>query len=178
MVEFSDQRLLLKSNHQRAKTPASALEQDEVVTRRGRSAFGAVVLVALWVGCGGGSNGTTAPATKAQWTSRHGAAIAAVDTELDLARTALSAGDRQAILGACTLLSDDVVEARKGLPLPDTKTDSELRHGLDSVAVGAADCVQGARVASVASLNEKAMAELGDARAAMDAAKQALAAWH
>jgi hypothetical protein len=178
LVEFGDHRLASEIKPPTPATPASALEQDEVVKRRGRSAFGAVVLVALWVGCGGGSDGTTGPASKAQWTSRHGAAIAAVDTELDLARTALSAGDRQSILGACTLLSDDVGEARKGLPVPDTRTDSELRHGLDSVGVGAADCVQGARVASVASLNEKAMAELGDARAAMDAAKQALAAWH
>ncbi|MDQ6615244.1 MAG: hypothetical protein M3083_10970 [Actinomycetota bacterium] len=135
-----------------------------------------MVVVAISAGCGGGSSGK--PATKAQWLTQHGTATSAVGTELEQARTALMAGDRQAVLGACSLLGDDVTEARKGLPVPDAATDAALRRGLDAVGVGAADCLQGARVASNASLNEKAMAELTDARARMDAADRALAAWH
>jgi hypothetical protein len=107
----------------------------------------------------------------------HGAAISAVNTELDFARSALDKGERDAILSACTLLNDDLVEARKAVPAPNSSVDAALRKGLDAVTLGASDCLQGARVASVASLNERAMAELTTARADMDAVNQAIANW-
>jgi len=98
-------------------------------------------------------------------------------TELGLARTALAAGERQSILGACSLLEDDVVEARTGLPAPNPGVDSALRRAVSAVQMGASDCFRGAQLASVASLNEKAMAELADAKTKVDAFNQALASW-
>ncbi len=139
--------------------------------------LGAIALVAAAGGCGGGSSGPAAT-TKAAWTSQHGAAVKAVSMELDIAQATLAGGNQQNIIGDCSLLRDDVTEAKKGLPAPVATVDSALRQGLDSVDMGAADCVQGGRVASNATLNEKAMAELKAARAKMDAANAALAAWH
>jgi hypothetical protein len=139
--------------------------------------LGAILLIGAVGGCGGGSSGPAAT-TKAGWSNQHGAAVKAVSTELDLAQATLTAGNQQNIIGDCSLLRDDVTEARKVLPVPDATVDAALRQALDSVDVGAADCVQGGRVASNATLNEKAMAELKTARVKMDAANQALAAWH
>ena len=126
--------------------------------------------------CGGPATSTTASA-KADWTARHGPAIAAVRTQLGFARSALDAGDRQTILAACNLLQDDLNAARNALPVPNPAADSALRKGLSSTSTGDSDCLQGARLASVASIVERAMAELRDASALMDTANQTITDW-
>jgi hypothetical protein len=137
------------------------------------AALAALVAVA---GCGG-SGGSSKPLTKAEWNRQHGAAVTTVSTELDRARASLNAGNQQSIIGDCTLLRDSITDAMKGLPVPDPVSDAALRKALASANTGAADCIQGGRVASNATLNEKAMAELMDAKGQMDLAKVALAAW-
>ena len=139
--------------------------------------LGAFVALVVVGGCGG-SGGSSKTLTKAQWSRQHGAAVTTVSTELDRARATLMSGNQQSIIGDCTVLSDSVTAAKKGLPVPDPTSDAALRKALTSTDMGAADCIQGARAASNATLNEKAMAELTDARGQMDQANQALAAWH
>jgi len=140
----------------------------------GHVAAGAVIVVIA--GCGHGSGGAPA-SSKANWSAKHQAAVTAVRMELDLSLTALDRGDRQAILGSCGLLRDDVAQARTGLPVPDPATDAALRTGLDAVSTGVGDCIRGAQLASVASITEQAMRELATAKAKMDLADQAIAAW-
>jgi hypothetical protein len=145
------------------------------MAKHGRSALTVGVVAVCLAGCSGGVG--TAATGKAGWVRQHGAAVSAVNQELDQSRTALAAGDRQSILGACTLLRDDVDEAKKGLPVPEVNVDAALQRALNATGVAADDCLSGARVASNASLNEKAMRELATARSQMDTADQALAAW-
>lgn len=133
-------------------------------------------IVVTIAACGGGATSTKGSA-KANWTAQHGAAIAAVRTQLGFARTALNAGDRQAILAACNLLQDDLSEGRKALPVPDPTADGALRKAFSTMSSGVSDCLQGARLASVASITERAMAELSDASTLMDMANQAIANW-
>lgn len=142
----------------------------------GRGAAVAIVAFAFAAACGGGGSGGGGT-SKAGWERSHGQAVTAASTELDQSIAALNKGDQQATLGACTLLRDDVAEARKGLPVPDPASDTALRAALDASATAAADCVQGAQVAANASLNEKAMAELAGARTKLNAAQGALTAW-
>ncbi len=144
------------------------------VKRAGRRLAFAVCL-ALLAGCGGSGAGTAT--SKADWVARHGAAITALNTQLDFARAALAKGDRTEILSACNLLHDDLTDARAVLPAPNPAVDAALRQGFDAVTTGAADCLQGARLADVASITERAMAELQDARTRMDSANRAIAAW-
>jgi len=144
-------------------------------SRWGRWRWPALLTGAILAGaCGGGSGGTT---DKAGWTTAHGAAVSAVSTDLDAARQALDTGQRPVILSACNQLQEDLVDARKGLPVPDTTVDRALRPALDAVGAGVPDCLEGARLASQASITEKAIAELRDARPKMDDANKAIAAW-
>jgi hypothetical protein len=133
-------------------------------------------MLILAVSCGG-SGGGGAATTKAQWQSRHGAAIAALSTQLDYARTALDNGQRDVILSACNLLHDDLTQARSAVPVPNSTVNAALQSALDAVSVADNDCIQGARIASSAALNEKAMAELTNARSQMDLANRAIANW-
>lgn len=137
----------------------------------------AVFVTLVFAGSCGGSRGGGAASTKAQWQSRHGAAVAAVSKQLDYARTALNNGQRDVILPACNLLHDDLTQARSAVPVPNPTVNAALQSALDAVSVAAADCIQGARIASSAALNEKAMAELSNARSRMDLANQAIANW-
>jgi hypothetical protein len=134
-------------------------------------------VIALTVIGVAGCGKSTSPTTKAGWTKDHGASVATLSTQLDFARSALDKGDRQAILSACNLLRDDLADTRKALPVPNAGVDTALRQALGSVTTGVADCLQGARVASVASIVERAMAELGDARTRLDGANRAIASW-
>lgn len=134
----------------------------------------AVVAAALLAGCGGGSG--PAESSKAAWMARHGEAMAALDTDLEVARSTLSSLLRPDILGSCNQLRDSLAEARKGLPVPDPTTDVTLRTALDAVAVGAEDCIQGARGPDIPQL-EKSFRELREAHALLDAANRSIEAW-
>lgn len=134
----------------------------------------AVVLVTA--GCGGGSGGSKT-LTKAQWESRYGPAVTTLSTQLDFSRSDLRKGVQQDILSGCSLLRDDVTAAKGALPVPNPASDAALRKALTELTQGAADCIQGARVASDAAITEQAMRELDTSRSYLDSAQQAIAAW-
>jgi len=134
----------------------------------------AVAALAVGVGCGGVSS--PAASGKAAWTARHGAALAALNTDLGTARTTLSSLQRPDILGSCNQLRDSLEEARKGLPVPDPVTDTNLRAALDAVGVGAEDCIKGAQGPNIAQL-EKSFSELREAHTQMDVANRSIDAW-
>jgi hypothetical protein len=69
-----------------------------------------------------------------------------------------------------------VQEAGSALPVPDPASDASLRRALDSTATAVSDCVR-AIAAGDARLLEKSIAELREARAGLDEADRALAAW-
>ncbi len=89
------------------------------------------VALALAVGACGGDSEEGAATNKADWEKRHGPAVAAVSADLDQARQALSGGQRQLIISACTQLQEDLVDARKALPVPNPSVDAALRRALD-----------------------------------------------
>ncbi len=134
----------------------------------------AVVAAALLVGCGGGSE--PAEASKAAWIAGHGQAIAALNTDLEVARSTLSSLQRPDILGSCNQLRDSLGEARKGLPVPDPAADAALRTALEAVAVGTEDCIQGARGPNIPQL-EKSFRELREANTLMEVANRSIEAW-
>ena len=143
-----------------------------------RAGATALVVMALVAGaCRSGSAGTKVAANRSGWVKDHGADVMAVSRDLDAARQAVDKGDRPVILSTCNQLQDDLAAARKGLPAPDPSVDSALRAGLDAVAAGVPDCLQGARLASQASVTEKAQAKFNDARPKMDAVDKAIADW-
>lgn len=133
-----------------------------------------VVAAALALGACGGHD--AAPVTKQAWMARHGAALAALDADLDTARTTLSSLQRPDILGNCNQLRDSLAEARKGLPVPEPTADAALRAGLDAVGVGTDDCIQGARGPNIPQL-EKSFGELREAHTLMDVAHRTLDSW-
>ena len=135
-----------------------------------------VALLLLTTGCGGGSDDGAAT-NKAEWEKKHGAAVAAVSTDLDQARQALSGGQRQVIISACTQLREDLVEARKALPVPNPSVDGLLRTAFDAIEAGVPDCIDGARIANQAHITETAIAEFRDARPKLDEANRAIAEW-
>jgi hypothetical protein len=123
--------------------------------------------------CGGSSGGGS---TKAAWTARHGAAITALNTDLQTARDTLSSLQRTDILSNCNQLRDSLNEARKGLPVPDPTSNTALQTALDAVGVGTEDCVSGARGPDIPQL-EKSFRELREAATLMDVANRTLANW-
>jgi hypothetical protein len=123
-----------------------------------------------------GSDSTEGAISKAAWTAKHGAAITALNTDLEAARMTLSSLQRPDILGNCNQLRDSLIEARKGLPVPDEAVDNALRTGLDAVAVGTEDCIQGARGPNIPQL-EKSFSELREAHTLMDVANRTIEAW-
>jgi hypothetical protein len=132
-------------------------------------------MAAAIVACGGSSRPKVL--TKPEWTARYGAAVSAVGTQLDFARSALDKGQRDAILSACNLLHDDLGPAEQALPVPNLTVDAALRTSLNDLSTGVEDCLQGARVASVASITERAMAELARARTELDTANRDITNW-
>jgi hypothetical protein len=136
-----------------------------------RAAVGAAAAMVL-VACSGGS-GTT---TKASWTARHGPALDALDADLQAARTTLSSLQRPDILGTCGALRDSLAEARKGLPVPDKKSNDALRSALDLIALGTDDCFEGARGPNIPQL-EKSFSELREGATLLDLARRTIDAW-
>lgn len=129
---------------------------------------GLLVLVA----CGGGSD----TPSKASWTADHGPALDALDTDLQAARTTLSSLQRPNILGTCGALRDSLAEARKGLPVPDQKSNAALRSALDLIGLGTDDCFEGARGPNNPQL-EKSFSELREGSTLLDLARRTIEAW-
>jgi hypothetical protein len=136
-----------------------------------RTAVGGAVLVLL-VACGGGSD---AP-SKASWTAEHGPALDALDADLQAARTTLSSLQRPDILGTCGALRDSLAEARKGLPVPDERSNGALRSALDLIALGTDDCFEGARGPNIPQL-EKSFSELREGSTLLDLARRTIDTW-
>ena len=126
------------------------------------------------VTCGDSDTGTAG--TKAAWMEKHEAAVTTLNADLETARKTLSSLQRPDILGNCNQLRDSLIEARKGLPVPEPKADAALRAGLDAVAVGVEDCIQGARGPNIPQL-EKSFGELREANTLMEVANRAIADW-
>ena len=140
--------------------------------RSARLVAGGLALVIL-TACGGGSGRAT---SKAGWTRDHGPALDALETELDAARSTLSSLQRPNILGSCTALRDSLDEARKGLPVPDQKSNTALRNALDLIALGTEDCFEGARGPNIPQL-EKSFSELREGDTLLDLARRTIDAW-
>lgn len=138
----------------------------------------AVVGVALVAGaCGGGDDGGGGAANKAEWEEEHGSAVKVVSDDIDRAVQALNAGQRPVVLSECTQLTEDLADARKSVPAPDPAVDQALRAAFDATGTAAATCVEGGRVASDASIVEKAQREMKTARESYTKAQDAVAAW-
>ena len=135
-------------------------------------AWAGVLVVLLLAACGGDSGATS----KAGWTKEHGPALDALETELDAARATLSSLQRPNILGSCTALRDSLDAARKGLPVPDQKSNTALRNALDLIALGTEDCFEGARGPNIPQL-EKSFSELREGDTLLDLARRTIDAW-
>jgi hypothetical protein len=129
--------------------------------------------VLLLAACGGDSG---SPTSKAGWTNAHGPALDALETELDAARATLSSLQRPNILGSCTALRDSIDEARKGLPVPDQKSNTALRNALDLIGLGTDDCFEGARGPNIPQL-EKSFSELREGDTLLDLARRTIDDW-
>jgi hypothetical protein len=134
-------------------------------------AYGLALL--LLTACGGDSGAAT---SKAGWTKAHGPALDTLETELDAARATQSSLQRPNILGTSTALRDSLEEVRKGLPVPDQKSNTALRNALDLIALGTEDCFEGARGPNIPQL-EKSFSELREGDTLLDLARRTIDAW-
>jgi hypothetical protein len=136
----------------------------------------AVVALALLAGaCGSDSGG--AASNKADWEKKHGKAVSVVSDDVDRSVQALNSGQRPVVLSECTQLQEDLVDAKKAVPAPDPTVDAGLRSALGATDTAVKTCIEGARVASDASIVEKAQREMKTARETLDAAQDAINAW-
>jgi hypothetical protein len=127
----------------------------------------------LLAACGGASG---SPTSKAAWTKAHGPALDSLQTELDATRATLSSLQRPNILGSCTALRDSLGEARKGLPVPDEKSNTALRNAFDLIGMGTDDCFEGARGPNIPQL-EKSFSELREGDTLLDLARRTIDGW-
>lgn len=141
-----------------------------------RWGVGLLTLVLTTSACGGGSDSGGA-ANKADWEKKYGSAVSAVSDDIDRSNQALDAGQRPVVLAECTQLMDDLKAAKKAVPVPDGTSDAGLRAGFDAADTAVGSCLEGARVASDASIVERAQREMKTARNTFSAAQEALAAW-
>jgi hypothetical protein len=81
------------------------------------------------------------------------------------------------LLSECTQLQEDLVEAKKAVPVPDSTVDGALKAAFDATTTAVNTCVEGARIASDADKIEEAQAQMKTAREKYDAAQDAIAAW-
>ncbi len=138
----------------------------------------ALALVAIVGGaCGGGSDDSGGAANKADWEKKYGAVISSVSDDIDRSVQALDAGQQPVVRAACGQLQDDLLDARKAVPVPDGTVDAALRSALDASDTAAKTCVEGARVATSAALVEQAQREMKTARDTYSAAQDAIAVW-
>lgn len=141
-----------------------------------RWGLAAVVAALLAGGCGGGSDDGAAT-NKADWETKHGSVVSVVSDDIDRSVQALNAGQRPILLSECTQLMENLADARKAVPVPDATVDAALRSAFDATGTAVATCVDGARIASDASIIEKAQREMKVAREKYDAAQSAIEAW-
>jgi len=141
--------------------------------------WGAVLLfVALAAGaCGGGDSDGKEAANKPDWEKKYGAIVNSVSDDIDRSVQALNAGQQPVVRSACAQLQEDMVDARKSIPVPDGTVDAALRSAFDATDKAARTCVEGARVASNADLVEQAQREMKTARETYSVAQDAIAAW-
>jgi hypothetical protein len=140
--------------------------------------FGMLVLaVALFAGACGGSDDEGGASNKAEWDEEYSAIVKSVSDAIDRSVQALNAGQRPVVLQECTQLREDLVEAKKAVPVPDSTVDGALRAAFDATTAAVDTCVEGARVASDADKIEQAQAQMAHAREKYDAAQDAIAAW-
>ena len=140
--------------------------------------FGMAVLVAaLFAGACGGSDDEGGAANKADWDKKYSAIVKSVSDDIDRSVQALNAGQRPVVLSECTQLQEDLVEAKKAVPVPDTTVDGALRAAFDATSTAVNTCVEGARIASDADKIEQAQAQMKTAREKYDAAQSAIEAW-
>ena len=143
-----------------------------------RSRLAAVAVAALVAGgCGGGGSDGGGAANKAEWEKKHGSVVSVVSDDIDRSVQALNAGQRPILLSECTQLMEDLAGARKAVPAPDATVDAALRTAFEATGTAVATCVDGARIASDASIIEKAQREMKVAREKYDAARSAIEAW-
>ncbi|MGI8985035.1 MAG: hypothetical protein ACR2HM_10990 [Acidimicrobiales bacterium] len=125
--------------------------------------------------CGGGNSG--AATTKADWDERYAGIVKVVSDDIDRSVQALNAGQRPVVLSECTQLQDDLLEARKAVPVPDSTVDAAVRAAFDATGTAVDTCVEGARIASDADKIEEAQAQMKTAREKYDVAQKAIASW-
>ncbi len=135
-----------------------------------------VLVILVGTACGGGSDEGGAT-NKADWEKKHGSAVKVVSDDIDRSVQALNAGQRPVVLSECTQLKDDLVDAKKAVPVPDPTVDAALRSAFTATETAMNTCVEGGRVAADASLVEKAQREMKTARETYSAAQDAIAAW-
>jgi hypothetical protein len=138
----------------------------------------AVLGVAVVAGaCGGGGDDGGGAANKADWDKKYAGIVKSVSDDIDRSVQALNAGQRPVVLSECTQLQEDLVEAKKAVPVPDSTVDGALRAAFDATTTAVNTCVDGARIASDADKIEEAQAQMKTAREKYDAAQDAIAAW-
>ena len=138
----------------------------------------ALVFVALLgVACGGGDSDGGDAANKPDWEKKYGAIVKSVSDDIDRSVQALNAGQQTVVRSECSQLQEDLVEARKAVPVPDSAVDAKLRSAFDATGTAAKTCVEGARIANNADLVEQAQREMKAARTSYSAAQDAIAAW-
>ena len=137
----------------------------------------ALAALALAAGACGGSDDEGGAANKAEWDEKYSLIVKSVSDDIDRSVQALNAGQRPVVLSECTQLKDDLVEAKKAVPVPDSTVDGALRAAFDATTTAVDTCVEGARLASDADIIEEAQAQMKTAREKYDAAQDAIAAW-
>jgi hypothetical protein len=137
-----------------------------------------VLAAALFAGACGGGDDEGGAANKGDWEKKHGSIVSAVSDDIDRSVQALNAGQRPVVLQECTQLKEDLTEAKKkAVPVPDGVVDAAVRAAFDATTTAVDTCLEGARVASDASIVEKAQREMKTAREKYSAAQDAIAAW-
>ena len=137
----------------------------------------AVLVAALFTGACGGSGDEGGAANKADWDKKYSGIVKSVSDDIDRSVQALNAGQRPVVLQECTQLREELAEAKKAVPVPDSTVDGALRAAFDATTAAVDTCVEGARVASDADKIEQAQAQMAHAREKYDAAQDAIAAW-
>ena len=136
-----------------------------------------LVVAALFAGACGGGDDEGGAANKAEWDKKYSAIVKSVSDDIDRSVQALNAGQRPVVLSECTQLQEDLVEAKKAVPVPDSTVDGALRAAFDATSTAVNTCVEGARIASDADKIEEAQAQMKTAREKYDAAQKAIDNW-
>ncbi len=131
----------------------------------------------LAAACGDGDSAGGNAANKGDWEKQYGAIVKSVSDDIDRSVQALNAGQQPIVRSACSQLQEDMVDARKAVPVPDSAVDTKVRAAFDATDTAAKTCVEGARVATSAALVEQAQREMKVARESYSQAQNAIAAW-